>query len=36
VAGITLADLAAVLAKYPLSRATTVTIGPLAEFPRPR
>jgi predicted Zn-dependent peptidase len=36
VAGITVADLAAVLAKYPLTRATTVAIGPLAELPRPR
>ena len=36
VAGVTVDDLAAVLAKYPLSRATTVTIGPLAEVPPPR
>jgi len=32
VAGVTMDDLMAVLAKYPLSRATTVTIGPLAEL----
>ena len=36
VAGVTVADLAAVLAKYPLTRATTVAIGPLAELPQPR
>ena len=36
VAGVTVDDLAAVLAKYPLSRPTTVTIGPLAEVPQPR
>jgi predicted Zn-dependent peptidase len=36
VSGITVADLSAVLAKYPLTRATTVTIGPLAELPEPR
>jgi len=35
VAGLTVADLQAVLAKYPLTNATTVTIGPLAELPRP-
>ena len=35
VAGVTVADLAAVLAKYPLTRATTVAIGPLAELPQP-
>jgi predicted Zn-dependent peptidase len=34
VAGLTAADLHAVLAKYPLTRPTTVTIGPLAELPR--
>ena len=33
VAAITLDDLHAVLAKYPLSRVTTVTIGPLTELP---
>ena len=32
VAGVTLDELAAVLAKYPLSRATTVTIGPLCDL----
>jgi predicted Zn-dependent peptidase len=32
---VTLDDVHAVLAKYPLTRATTVTIGPLAEFPAP-
>ena len=31
----TVDDLAAVLAKYPLSRPTTVTIGPLAEVAQP-
>ncbi len=36
VAGVTVDDLAAVLAKYPLTRPTTVTIGPLAELPPPR
>ena len=36
VAGVTVDDLAAVLAKYPLSRPTTVTIGPLAEVPQPQ
>ena len=35
VAGLTVADLLAVLAKYPLTNPTTVTIGPLAELPRP-
>jgi predicted Zn-dependent peptidase len=35
VASVTVDDLAAVLAKYPLTRPTTVTIGPLAEVPRP-
>jgi predicted Zn-dependent peptidase len=35
VARITVDDLAAVLAKYPLSRPTTVTIGPLAEVAAP-
>jgi predicted Zn-dependent peptidase len=29
---VSLDDVHAVLAKYPLSRATTVTVGPLAEF----
>jgi predicted Zn-dependent peptidase len=28
-------DLAAVLARYPLSHPTTVTIGPLADVPQP-
>ncbi len=32
ISALTAADLQAVLAKYPLSRATTVTIGPLAEL----
>jgi predicted Zn-dependent peptidase len=32
VAGLTADDLMAVLAKYPLTRASTVTIGPLAEM----
>ena len=36
VAGITVDDLAAVLAKYPLSRPATVTIGPLAEVAQPQ
>lgn len=36
VAGVTVADLAAVLAKYPLSQPTTVTIGPLAKVPQPQ
>ena len=35
VAGITVAELVAVLAKYPLTRAATVTIGPLADVPQP-
>ena len=35
VARITVDDLAAVLAKYPLSRPTTVTIGPLADVAAP-
>ncbi|MFZ1937168.1 MAG: pitrilysin family protein [Thermoguttaceae bacterium] len=34
VAALTAADLRAVLAKYPLTNPTTVTIGPLAELPR--
>ncbi len=34
-AAITVDDLAAVLAKHPLSLATTVTIGPLADVPCP-
>ena len=33
VAGIGVDELVAVLAKYPLSRPTTVTIGPLADVP---
>jgi len=36
VAAITLDDLAAVLAKYPLSTATTITIGPLREVSPPQ
>jgi predicted Zn-dependent peptidase len=36
VAGITVDDLMAVLAKYPLSHPATVTIGPLVEVPEPR
>ena len=36
VAGVTVADVAAILVKYPLTRATTVAIGPLAELPKPR
>jgi predicted Zn-dependent peptidase len=36
VADIDLDDLAAVLKKYPLTRSTTVTIGPLAEVAEPR
>jgi predicted Zn-dependent peptidase len=36
VSGVTVADLSAVLAKYPLTHATTVTIGPLAELPQPQ
>ncbi|MEN6450836.1 MAG: pitrilysin family protein [Thermoguttaceae bacterium] len=35
VSAIAVADLSAVLAKYPLTLATTVTIGPLAELPKP-
>jgi predicted Zn-dependent peptidase len=35
VARLTVDDLAAVLAKYPLSRPTTVTIGPLADVAAP-
>lgn len=35
VAGLTADDLHAVLAKYPLTHPTTVTIGPLAELPKP-
>jgi predicted Zn-dependent peptidase len=35
VAGLTVADLHAVVAKYPLSNPTTVTIGPLSELARP-
>ena len=36
VARLTADDLMAVLAKYPLTRATTVTIGPLTELPAAR
>lgn len=36
VADVTVDDLAAVLTKYPLSRPTTVTIGPLPEVPPPQ
>lgn len=36
VAGVTADRVAAVLARYPLSRCTTVTIGPLAKMPAPR
>jgi predicted Zn-dependent peptidase len=32
---VTVADLSAILAKYPLTRPTTVTIGPLSEVPPP-
>jgi len=35
VAGINVYELSAVLAKYPLTRSTTVTIGPLADVPAP-
>lgn len=35
VSGVTVPELSAVLAKYPLTHATTVTIGPLAELPQP-
>ncbi len=35
VAALTAADLRAVLAKYPLTNPTTVTIGPLTELARP-
>jgi predicted Zn-dependent peptidase len=35
VAALTAADLRAVLAKYPLTHPTTVTIGPLPDLPRP-
>ncbi len=35
IAGISVDDLASVLAKYPLSRSTTVTIGPLGELSPP-
>jgi predicted Zn-dependent peptidase len=31
--GVTLDDVHAVLAKYPLTRSTTATIGPLKEWP---
>jgi len=33
VADVTVADVAAVLAKYPLTRAATVAVGPLADLP---
>jgi predicted Zn-dependent peptidase len=36
IAEITLDDLVAVLKKYPLSRSTTVAIGPLGELPPPQ
>ena len=36
VAAITVDDAAAVLAKYPISRGTTMTVGPLAEVRTPR
>jgi len=36
VAALTLDDLRAVLAKYPLTSPTTMTIGPLAELPKPQ
>ena len=35
VAAITLEEVAAVLSKYPLTRSTTITIGPLAEVSPP-
>jgi predicted Zn-dependent peptidase len=35
VAAVTVDDLVGVLAKYPLTRPTTVTIGPLPDVPRP-
>ncbi len=35
VAGISLDEVLAVLAKYPLTRPTTITIGPLADVPQP-
>jgi predicted Zn-dependent peptidase len=35
VAAVTCADVARVLARFPLSRSTTVAIGPLAELPAP-
>lgn len=35
VAAITLEEIADVLSKYPLTRSTTMTIGPLAEVPAP-
>lgn len=35
VAGITVDDLRAVLAKYPLTNPTTITVGPLAELAKP-
>ncbi len=36
IAALTVDDLSAVLAKYPLSRAAAMTIGPLQEVPPPR
>ncbi len=36
IAAVSLDEVAAVLARYPLTRNTTVTIGPLAEVRRPR
>jgi predicted Zn-dependent peptidase len=36
VASVSVDDIAAVLAKYPLVRPTTVTIGPLAKVPQPQ
>jgi predicted Zn-dependent peptidase len=35
IAAVSVDELVAVLAKYPLSRPTMVTIGPLAEVPQP-
>ena len=35
VAGVSVDQMVAVLAKYPLSRPTTVTIGPLGDVPAP-
>lgn len=36
VAAVTLDDVVAVLAKYPLTRSTTVTIGPLERVAAPQ